>query len=214
VNSANSTAGVDVDLGGRLSGSGAVGAASIYVGGAIASGTTTGGTLTVSSLRLAPGAIIEWQIWNGGQAAGVGYSRLNVLGNVDLSTGDYSANKITVKLISLSDPAGTPGSMPSGFDFNVNAAGVPRSFSFATVGGVNFGTSTNINDYFAFDVSQFQYGTGESSVAGLWSLAFDGGSAVTLTAVPEPSTYGFGVGALALALAAMRRRRRLKSKQA
>ena len=214
VNSANSTAGVDVDLGGRLSGSGAVGAASIYVGGTIASGTTTGGTLTVSSLRLAPGAIIEWQIWNGGQAAGVGYSRLNVLGNVDLSTGDYSANKITVKLISLSDPAGTPGSMPSGFDFNVNAAGVPRSFSFATVGGVNFGTSTNINDYFAFDVSQFQYGTGESSVAGLWSLAFDGGSAVTLTAVPEPSTYGFGVGALALALAAMRRRRRLKSKQA
>ena len=214
VNSANSTAGVDVDLGGRLSGTGSVGAAAINVGGTIASGTTTGGSLTVSSLRLAPGANIEWQIWNGGQAAGVGYSRLNVLGNVDLSTGDYSTNKITVKVVSLTDPAGTPGSLPTGFDFNVNAGGLPRSFSLATVGGVNFGSSTNINDYFAFDVSQFQYGTGEASLAGLWSLSFDGGSAVTLTAVPEPSTYGFGIGALALALAAIRRRRQSKTKQA
>ena len=96
----------------------------------------------------------------------------------------------------------------------MNAGGLPRSFSLATVGGVNFGSSTNINDYFAFDVSQFQYGTGEASLAGLWSLSFDGGSAVTLTAVPEPSTYGFGIGALALALAAIRRRRQSKTKQA
>jgi MYXO-CTERM domain-containing protein len=38
--------------------------------------------------------------------------------------------------------------------------------------------------------------------------AWDGGSAITLTAVPEPSTYGFGLGALALAAAAIRRRKR------
>jgi MYXO-CTERM domain-containing protein len=35
---------------------------------------------------------------------------------------------------------------------------------------------------------------------------------MTLTAVPEPSTYGFAMGALALAAAAVRRRRKQVAK--
>jgi hypothetical protein len=36
---------------------------------------------------------------------------------------------------------------------------------------------------------------------------------MTLTAVPEPSTYGLAIGALALAIAAIRRRRQLEIKK-
>jgi MYXO-CTERM domain-containing protein len=62
---------------------------------------------------------------------------------------------------------------------------------------------------FAFDVSDFRYTDGSSSNAGLWSINWDiGTGAITLTAVPEPSTYGIGLGALALAAAALRRRKK------
>ena len=35
---------------------------------------------------------------------------------------------------------------------------------------------------------------------------------ITLTAVPEPSTYGLAIGALAFAIAAIRRRKRQEKK--
>ena len=72
----------------------------------------------------------------------------------------------------------------------------------------------NISDVFEFDLTEFTYSDGSASNAGLWSIAWDGGSAITLTAVPEPSTYGFGLGALALAAAAIRRRRKQQAKPA
>jgi MYXO-CTERM domain-containing protein len=90
----------------------------------------------------------------------------------------------------------------------------PESF-----GTFAFGTFTptggNINDLFSIDTSSF-YNTGSPGVAadaGLWSIDFNTASgAITLTAVPEPSTYGFGLGALALAAAAIRRRKRVEKK--
>jgi len=70
----------------------------------------------------------------------------------------------------------------------------------------------NISDVFRFDVTDFRYSNGSLSNAGLWSIDWNQTSgAITLTAVPEPSTYGFAMGALALAAAAIRRRRKTKS---
>ena len=94
------------------------------------------------------------------------------------------------------------------------AAGI-QSFSFGSfnAGGLNLGgnNSANISDLFTFDTSQFTYTGGTASAASLWAIDFDTSSgAITLTAVPEPSTYGLGLGALALAAAAIRRRRQTK----
>jgi MYXO-CTERM domain-containing protein len=82
------------------------------------------------------------------------------------------------------------------------------SFDFGTydVGGSSLG-SGNVSDLFTFDTSQFYFATGPGSSEVLWSIDFSAG-AITLTAVPEPSTYGFGLGALALAAAAIRRRKK------
>ena len=80
-------------------------------------------------------------------------------------------------------------------------------------GGLNLGgnNSANISDLFTFDTSQFTYTGGTASAASLWAIDFNTSSgAITLTAVPEPSTYGLGLGALALAAAAIRRRRQTK----
>ena len=209
VDSVNTAAGVAADQGGRVSGTGTLGAVDINLGGTIASGNATGGTLTVASLKMAPSANLEWRVWDASLGAGVGYSRLSVTGALDLSTGDFSTNKISIKLISLSSVGGSVNTIPTGFD---PPAGTVRSFTLAEVGSVNYGVgSTNISDYFSVDVSQFKYSNGDASAAGLWSVSFDNAnSAIMLTAVPEPSTYGFGLGALALAAAAIRRRRQVK----
>jgi hypothetical protein len=86
-----------------------------------------------------------------------------------------------------------------------------RVFKFAELTGatstVLLNAGVNISDVFQFDVGQFKYSDGSASSASLWSINWDGGSLVTLTAVPEPSTYGLGLGALALAAAAIRRRK-------
>jgi autotransporter-associated beta strand protein len=209
VDSVNTAAGVAADQGGRVSGTGTLGAVDINLGGTIASGNATGGTLTVASLKMAPSSNLEWRVWDASLGAGVGYSRLSVTGALDLSTGDFSTNKISIKLISLSSVGGSVNTIPTGFD---PPAGTVRSFTLAEVGSVNYGVgSTNISDYFSVDVSQFKYSNGDASAAGLWSVSFDNAnSAIMLTAVPEPSTYGFGLGALALAAAAIRRRRQIK----
>ena len=208
VDSVNVGAGVVADQGGRVSGTGTLGAVDINFGGTIASGNATGGTLTVASLKMAPSSNLEWRVWDASLGAGVGYSRLSVTGALDLSAGDFSTNKISLKLISLSAVGGSVNTVPTGFD---PPAGTQRSFTLAQVGSVTYGAQTNISDYFSVDVSEFKYSDGSASAAGLWSISFDNAnSAIMLTAVPEPSTYGFGLGALALAAAAIRRRRQIK----
>jgi MYXO-CTERM domain-containing protein len=164
------------------------------------------GNLQTTALVLNSGAFIEFKIWDVTQAAGVGYDKLD-LGVLDLS-GATTSNKIKIKLISM-DTASTFGSA-----VNLNLPTAPAnfgSFDFGTFDHVNTNYVGNISDVFTFDTSQFSYTGGTASDAGLWSLNFDtANGAITLTAVPEPSTYGFGLGALALAAAALRRRRQVK----
>jgi MYXO-CTERM domain-containing protein len=171
--------------------------------GVAAPGVATIGNLKVANLTMQSGSNIEFKIWDQAGGVGIGYDKLD-LGMLDLST-VTSANRITIKLISMS----------SATAFGNSTLALPTSplnfgsFDFGTYNvGSNLG-SGNVSDLFRFDATQFNYAGGTASDAGLWRVDFNAG-AITLTAVPEPSTYGFGLGALALAAAALRRRRQTK----
>jgi MYXO-CTERM domain-containing protein len=170
--------------------------------GVAAPGAAVIGTLKVANLTMQSGSNIEFKIWDRAGGVGIGYDKLD-LGDLDLS-GDFSTNRITIKLISMS-AANAFGN--STLVKPVDQSGI-RIFDFGTYDTLNLG-SNNISDVFRFDTTQFNYAGGTSSDAGLWMIDFNAG-AITLTAVPEPSTYGFGLGALALAAAAIRRRRQTK----
>jgi len=161
-------------------------------------------------LSLSSGSVINWQVYDGVGAAGVGYDTFNLSGAFNVS-GANPVGRIRLNVISVSS-LGTDTQGNAGL-FNKNQRGV---FTFAGAqGGVTLNSGwpgTNISDYFEINVDQFRYADGSASSAGLWSLTFDGANTVTLTGVPEPSTYGLAIGALGLALAAVRRRRKLKPK--
>jgi MYXO-CTERM domain-containing protein len=170
--------------------------------GVAAPGVATIGNLKVDNLTLEGGSTIVFKIWDQAGGVGIGYDKLD-LGTLDLA-GASSANRITIKLISMS----------SATTFGNSTLALPTSpLNF---GSFDFGSydplsslGANVSDLFRFDATQFNYAGGTASDAGLWLVDFNAG-AITLTAVPEPSTYGFGLGALALAAAALRRRRQTK----
>ncbi len=201
----NSTLGnVSLASGTTLGGSGTVGAVTTVSGAIIGPGNSPG-TLTSSSVALVGGTDYEWQVQNANGGAGTGYDTLTVTGALDVS-GASSGNRINLKIISLAGNGdGTALGNPLNFGPPAGASSI-RTFTFATVGSLTLGANTNISDAFTINVDQFKYSDGTSSNAGLWSLSF-ANNAITLTAVPEPSTYGLGLGALALAAAAIRRRK-------
>jgi MYXO-CTERM domain-containing protein len=177
----------------------------VNTGGSLGVGSTIG-NFAATSLTLKRGAQIEFKIWDVTLGTGIGYDKLD-LGAMDLSDAT-SANRIKIVLKSM-NTATTFGSAV------LNLPTAPANFGTFDFGTYDFANSTpvsgNISDLFTFDTSQFTYTGGTASDAGLWMINFNtANGAITLTAVPEPSTYGFGLGALALAAAAIRRRRQTK----
>ena len=200
---------VNVTSGAALGGAGSVATASVAAGATLAPGNSAG-QLTFGALVLAGNSIFEWQVQNATNAT-TGYDRLVVTGNLDLRQASLN-NKINLRLVSLLG-AGDGNTLGNPLNFDPpGIAAQPTVFQFATVGGVLLNSGENISDVFRFDVTDFRYSNGSLSNAGLWSIDWNQTSgAITLTAVPEPSTYGFAMGALALAAAAIRRRRKTKS---
>jgi MYXO-CTERM domain-containing protein len=198
---------ITLTSGAILGGSGTITSANVGTGATLAPGNSPG-TLNATTLILGPGSNFDWEVQNAGDNVN-GYDRINLTGNLDLS-GVAPGQKVNFRIFSR---LGTGDGNLSGNPLNFDPPGVaaqPTVFQFGTVGGVllNAGTS-NISDVFQFDLSQFTYSNGSSSSAGLWSIDYDQANGlITLTAVPEPSTYGFAMGALALAAAAIRRRRK------
>ncbi len=200
---------VTVNSGGRVSGNGELDLITVNSGGVIAANSSltqlNAATLTANNTAtLAGKSVIEWKLNDASAAAGIGYDTFNFTVGLDLR-GASAANKIMVRIISFA----APGDLVAGNPLSINP-GVSKTFDFASASSVTKPTiATNIADLFEFDVSQFRYSDGSTSSAGLWAMSFDQDTQImTLTAVPEPSTYGFGLGALLLAAAAIRRRRR------
>ena len=192
---------VTVNNGGTVAGTGTVASLNVGNGGHLAPGNSPGAFTSTGTTTLAGGAIFEWQVQDALDTSK--YDHLNA-GTLDVS-GASSGNKIVFKVISLD---GTLGGSTLGNPFNFSSHTL-RTFNLGTIGSLNLGANTNINDVFSFDVSQFSYTEGTASYAALWSMSYDQPTgALTITAVPEPSTYGFGLGAIALAAAAIRRRKR------
>ena len=199
---------VTVNSGGRVSGNGQLDLITVNSGGVLAAATSptqlNAATLTTNNTAmLAGGSIIEWKLNDAAGLAGIGYDTFNFTTGLDLS-GASAANKIVVRIISFNSPGDATASNPLAMN-----KGSPHTFAFAFASSVTKPTfGTNIADLFTYDVSQFRYTDGSSSDAGLWAMSFDQSTQMmTLTAVPEPSTYGLGLGALLLAAAAIRRRR-------
>jgi hypothetical protein len=170
------------------------------------------GTVNVGNATLAGGAIIEFKIWDTAQVAGVGYDFFSFNG-LDVA-GISPSNKATIKILSLSD--GVHAGPVANMDFSWATSRIQK-FNLGVVGagGLHLGVSTNINDYVGLDLSGFQYTNGAPVDAGLWSLDYNvANGSITLTAVPEPSTYGLGIAALALAAVAIRRRRKTPAAKA
>ena len=217
VGTGGSIGNVSLATGSKLGGTGTVGNVSAAAGSTVGPGNSPG-TLTATSLALFGGSTFEWQVQDAKElTVNPGYDKLNITGNLDLR-GASASNKITLKVVSLQGNGdGTALGNPLNFDKPGSAGLRPIVFDFATVGvganGVLLNSGEQISDVFTFDLSQFKYSDGSASVAGLWSIDWDAANgAITLTAVPEPSTYGFGLGALALAAAAIRRRRKNQPK--
>ena len=190
---------------GTVKGSATSGTMTLNSGATLSSGDAIT-TYNASSVVLNGGSVLEWKAYDTVGGAGVGYDRFN-FANLDLSALSASGQKATIKLISHSDLAGTQG------DANLAGShstplGIVRTFNFGSVSGnLNLAAGQSVTDVFTFDVSSFTFAGSAPTTSDVWSMSFESG-ALTLTAVPEPSTYGFGIGALALALAAIRRRRK------
>jgi autotransporter-associated beta strand protein len=199
--SSTTTNAVTVLSGGIIEGAGGVGALGINSGGNLSPGVTIG-ILSAASLAPKGGSSLTWQVRDVGAGLGVGFDGVNVSGATDFSQAGRVGGKITLKVVSLSGNSSV--GIPTSFSKSSR-----YSFNIIDSGSFTFGSNANLSDIFNIDVSDFRYDDGSLSSASLWNLEYDAGSTmVTLTAVPEPSTYALGLSALGLLATYFKRRRR------
>jgi autotransporter-associated beta strand protein len=189
-----SSSSLRVNSGGRLKGSGTVGALTVASGGRLAVGNSPG-TMTASSSTWQGGGILEWELNNFLGSAGTNWDFLNVSGLLDITA--TSGNRFIIEVISLLSDNATDGALAG---FNTSA---DYDFLIATAaGGI---TNFNVDD-FTIVTSRFANATGSgSSGDNLWSLSTQGNNLYLsysgATAIPEPSSVALtliGLGVLAL----------------
>jgi len=201
-----------------VSGNGTFGSLVLAEGSTLSPGNSPGVT-TAENLAFAGGSTWTFQAFSTQPLVdqGRGYDTVAILpgGTLDLS-GASSVNRITLQLITLSDWSdNVPGRAADGSGIDLEAAAVsPLLFdlaTFDTAGGLILASGANVTSLFALDTSGFIWADGSVAASGQFGLFLrelgDGRTALTLRAIPEPSTYGLALGGLALALAAWRRRR-------
>ena len=202
---------VSLATGSKLGGTGTVGNVTAVSGSRISPGNSPG-TLSGGTIGMPGGSIFDWQVQDATDHLD-GYDKLALTGNLDLRGASKTSRVIFNVQSLLGTGNGTTLGRPLHFDPPAGTSTI-RVFDFATVAGdVLLPVGLQISDVFEFRLNDFMYSDGSASNAGLWSINWDdANNLITVTAVPEPSTYGFGLGALALAAAAIRRRRKNQPK--
>ncbi len=183
-----------VNSGGRLKGSGTVGALTVASGGRLAVGNSAG-TMTATSATWQGGGILEWELNNFLGTAGTNWDFLNVSGLLDITA--TSGNRFIIEVISLLSDNTTEGSI-AGFDATAN-----YDFLIATAAG---GIQSFNPDDFTIVTTKFANAISSgSSGDNLWSLSTQGNNLYLsysgATAIPEPSSAALtltGLGVLAL----------------
>jgi MYXO-CTERM domain-containing protein len=170
-------------------------------GGTLVPGGDVIGTMTVRSLTLKGGSIVNWQISDDTAAAGIGYDTFIL--NTLLLTDASISNRVHIKVKSISNlPA-------ENFDKSIT-----QLFQFAKLNNTLSPIYGNVTSLFEIDASEFEYINGIPTDKLVWYMTVSASREylyITAMAIPEPSTYGLGLGALALAAAAVRRRKQKKN---
>ena len=192
---------VTMASGGTLSGYGSAGSLTLNAGGLISPGDGLG-VLTVSSAVFKGGSNYVWQVSDSTSSVGAGYDSLVVGGAANFAQAGVTGGKINLKLLSLG-----AGQVP-GNAINFSRTQI-KSFTIMDAASFSFGSNSNLSDIFNIDLSGFRYDDGTTTSSDLWSLQYDSANtAIVLTAIPEPSSYGLSLGALALCVGIAFRRQR------
>lgn len=145
-------------------------------------------TLGGSSFALNSGSKLDVFVTNAGGTAGVGYSTLNL-------TGDLTLSNITIALMSYN-------------------SGSPGLATFSTTSNYSFTLASTVNGVLGFNAGSITVDTSgfQNAFGGTWSVALSGNSKNLLlnyagAAIPEPSVSALLAGLAVSGLAFWRRRK-------